>query len=152
MTAGALRIIDGGGAAPRGWEALWAKDEWHQRELPHGDLAITYDRQVVLRFGGLAQPWLKEAAKRWARTRLLGSLSPQSMERYLRELMEFSRWLADRDVASPARSLASCSRTTCSTCARGRGRSRHAAGGWGRCGRSWKSSVTTGWPACREPP
>jgi site-specific recombinase XerD len=56
---------------------------------------------VVLRFGGLAQPWLKEAAKRWARARLLGSLSPRSMERYLRELMEFSRWLADRDVASP---------------------------------------------------
>jgi site-specific recombinase XerD len=101
MTAGALRVIDGGGAAPRGWGALWAKDEWRQRELPHGDLAITYDRQVVLRFGGLAQPWLKEAAKCWARTRLLGSLSPRSMERYLRELMEFSRWLADRDVASP---------------------------------------------------
>ena len=66
MTADALRVIDGGGA-PRGWEALWAKDEWHQRELPHGDLATTYDRKVVLRFGGLAQRWLKEAAKRWAR-------------------------------------------------------------------------------------
>ena len=48
MSADALRVIDGGGA-PRGWEALWAKDEWHQRELPHGDLAIAYDREVVLR-------------------------------------------------------------------------------------------------------
>lgn len=101
MTANALRLIDGGDA-PDGWEALWAKDEWHQRELPHGDLATTYDREVVLRFGRLAQPWLKEAAKRWARTRLLSSLSARSMERYLRELMEFSRWLARRDVASPA--------------------------------------------------
>jgi integrase len=101
MSADALRVIDGG-EAPGGWEALWAKDEWHQRELPHGDLATTYDREVVLRFGGLGQPWLKEAAKRWARARLLGSLSPRSMDRYLRELMEFSRWLADRDVASPA--------------------------------------------------
>jgi len=100
MTADALRLIHGSDA-PRGWEALWAKDEWHQRELPHGDLATAYDREVVLRFGGLAQPWLKEAAKRWARARLLGSLSPRSMDRYLRELMEFSRWLADRDVASP---------------------------------------------------
>ncbi len=100
MSAGALRVIDGGGA-PRGWETLWASDEWHQRELPHGDLAITYDREVVLHFGGLAQPWLKEAAKRWARARLLASLSPRSMDRYLRELMEFSRWLADRDIASP---------------------------------------------------
>ena len=100
MSADALRLIDGGG--PRGWEALWAKDEWHQRELPHGDLAAAYDREVVLRFSGLEQPWLKEAAKRWARTRLLASLSPRSMDRYLRELMEFSRWLASRDVASPA--------------------------------------------------
>jgi integrase len=100
MTAGALRVVDGG-RAPRGWEALWAKDQWRQRELPHGDLAIAYDREVVLRFDGLAQPWLKEAARRWARTRLLASLSPRSMDRYLRELMVFSRWLADRDVASP---------------------------------------------------
>ena len=100
MSAGALRLIDGGDA-PRGWEALWRKDEWHQRELPHGDLATAYDREVVLRFGGLEQPWLKEAAKRWARARLLASLSPRSMDRYLRELMEFSRWLADRDVRSP---------------------------------------------------
>jgi len=100
MTAGALRVLDGG-RAPRGWEALWAKDEWRQRDLPHGDLAIAYDREVVLRFDGLAQPWLKEAAKRWARARLLASLSPRSLDRYLRELMVFSRWLADRDVASP---------------------------------------------------
>jgi hypothetical protein len=68
MSAGALRLIDGGDA-PRGWEALWRKDEWRQRELPHGDLATVYDREVVLRFGGLEQPWLKEAAKRWARAR-----------------------------------------------------------------------------------
>ena len=101
MNTSALRLIDGGGAT-RGWEALWAKDQWHQRELPHGDLAVTYDREVVLHFGGLEQPWLKEAAKRWARARLLASLSPRTIDRYLRELMEFSRWLAERDVASPS--------------------------------------------------
>lgn len=56
---------------------------------------------MVLRFDRLAQPWLKEAAKRWARARLLASLSPRSMERYLRELIVFSRWLADRNVGSP---------------------------------------------------
>jgi hypothetical protein len=43
----------------------------------------------------------KEAAKRWASTRLLASLSPRSLDRYLRELMVFSRWLGDRDVVSP---------------------------------------------------
>ena len=83
MTTGALRVLDGG-RAPRGWEALWAKDEWRQRDLPHGDLAIAYDREVVLRFDGIASPWLKEAAKRWARVRLLASLSPRSLDRYLR--------------------------------------------------------------------
>jgi hypothetical protein len=135
MNADGLRLIDGGRGA-RGWEALWTKDEWHQREVPHGDLATTYDREVVLRFGGLQQPWLKEAAKRWARARLLASLSPRSMDCYLRELMEFSRWLADRDVASPGDISRELSRTTFSTCAPGRGRNPRDAGDSERCGRS----------------
>src|SRR5438874_2203534 len=38
MSAGALEVINGGGAQ-RGWQALWPRNEWHQRELPHGGLA-----------------------------------------------------------------------------------------------------------------
>ena len=45
MTAEALRVLDGG-RAPRGWEALWAKDVWRQSELPHGDLASRYRGEV----------------------------------------------------------------------------------------------------------
>ncbi|MGO9753662.1 MAG: hypothetical protein ACLP8S_31565 [Solirubrobacteraceae bacterium] len=34
--------------APRGWEALWAKDVWRHSELPHGDLACSYSGEVLL--------------------------------------------------------------------------------------------------------
>ena len=58
---------------------------------------------VILRFDGLAQPWLKEAAKRWARARLLASTAPQSMKGYLSELRAFSRWLARVRAAAARR-------------------------------------------------
>ena len=76
MSAEALRVLEGG-RAPRGWEALWAEDVWSQSELPHGDLASTYRGEVHIHFEGLQQPWLKEAAKRWARARLLGDTTPR---------------------------------------------------------------------------
>jgi site-specific recombinase XerD len=103
MTAEPLRVLEGG-RAPRGWEELWRRDRWRQAELPHGDLADGSDGGAILRFDGLAQAWLKEAAKRWARARLLTGTKPQSVMSYLVDLREFSRWLDDRapDVASPA--------------------------------------------------
>jgi site-specific recombinase XerD len=97
----ALRVVSGG-RAPGGWEELWARDRWRQDELPHGDLSII--RSGALRFERFAQPWLKEAAKRWARARLLGSTSTETMRRYLLDLEKFSGWLAEHapDVGSPA--------------------------------------------------
>ena len=90
--------------APRGWEALWAKDVWRQGELPHGDLASTYSGEVLIHFERVGQPWLKEAAKRWARARLLGDTTPQTMRRYLTDLWRFSDWLAAHapEVVAPA--------------------------------------------------
>ena len=67
--------------APRGWEALWAKDVWRQIELPHGDLASSYRGEEFLRFERISQPWLKEAAKRWARARLLSGHGAADDER-----------------------------------------------------------------------
>jgi integrase len=93
MSAEPLRVVEGG-RAPRGWEALWAKDVWRQGELPHGDLASTYNGEVLIHFERLRQPWLKEAAKRWARARMLGDTTPQTMSRYLADLWHFSDWLA----------------------------------------------------------
>jgi len=94
MSTPALRVLEGAQAAG-GWQELWARDEWRERELPHGDLTILNDREVVIRFGGLLQPWLKEAAKRWARMRLLSGSSPSTMAIYVREVRAFSRWLVD---------------------------------------------------------
>src|SRR5664279_3517548 len=68
MSAEPLRVLDGG-RAPRGWEALWRKDVWCQSELPHGDLVSTYRGEEFIHFKRISQPWLKEAAKRWARVR-----------------------------------------------------------------------------------
>jgi integrase len=103
MSAEPLLVIEGGGA-PLGWESLWAKDVWRQSELPHGDLSSSYRGEVLIHFERVRQPWLKEAAKRWTRARLLGDTTPQTMSRYLTDLRRFSDWLAAHapDVLAPA--------------------------------------------------
>ena len=68
MTGTPLEAIDGG-RAPEGWERLWATDRWPLRELPHNDLHSNMRAGSIL-FSGFPQPWLKEAAKRWARARV----------------------------------------------------------------------------------
>lgn len=96
-----VRALPGGGA-PRGWEELWVRDRWRAEELPHGDLESL--RGGTLRFDGFAQPWLREAAKRWVRARVLGSTSSETMNRYVQDLSKFSRWLVMQapQVRSPA--------------------------------------------------
>ena len=103
MSAEPLRVLDGG-RAPRGWEALWPRDVWFQSELPHGDLASRYRGEETLRFERIVQPWLKEAAKRWARTRLLSDTAPRTMSAYLVSIRHFSCWLAEHapEVSAPA--------------------------------------------------
>ena len=103
MSAEPLRVVDGGGV-PRGWESLWRKDAWGQTELPHGDLASMYRGEEFIRFERICQPWLKEAAKRWARTRLLADTSPRTMSSYMIGVRCFSQWLAEHapEVTGPA--------------------------------------------------
>src|SRR5205085_4797652 len=102
MTASGLTAIDGG-RAPDGWARLWASDRWPLRELPHRDLHSTARAGSIL-FAGISQPWLKEAAKRWARARLLAGGAPKTMASYVQHVRAFSVWLADRapEVSSPA--------------------------------------------------
>jgi hypothetical protein len=69
MTANGLTAIDGG-QTPDGWAELWASDRWPLRNLPHADLQGT-GREGAILFDRITQPWLREAAKRWARARLL---------------------------------------------------------------------------------
>jgi len=103
VSAEPLRVIDGGRVA-RGWEALWPRDVWFQSELPHGDLASRYRGEETLRFERICQPWLKEAAKRWVRARLLSDTAPRTMSAYLVSVRHFSCWLAEHapDVTAPA--------------------------------------------------
>jgi len=102
MTAKGLTAIDGGQTLD-GWAELWASDRWPLRELPHADLqSIGLDGAIL--FDGIPQPWLKEAAKRWARARLLAGGAPSTMSNYVLHVRAFSGWLADRvpEVISPA--------------------------------------------------
>jgi integrase len=82
----------GDDAAPRGWEALWGRDRWPHDLLPSADAQS--EHRGVLRFDGIAQPWLREAAKRWVRIRLLSGTTFGSMRVYLRDVVIFSEWLA----------------------------------------------------------
>ena len=66
MSSQSLRVVEGG-RGPRGWETFWARDSWRQSEVPNGELSSTHGGDRRINFGRLQQPWLKEAAKRWAR-------------------------------------------------------------------------------------
>jgi integrase/ferredoxin len=103
MSPEPLRVVDGG-RAPTGWEVLWARDVWFASELPHGDLAHRYRGEETLRFERICQSWLKEAAKRWARARLLSDTAPRTISAYLVSLRHFSEWLVRfaPEVSTPA--------------------------------------------------
>ena len=102
MTASQLGAVDGG-RAPSGWEQLWLLDRWPLRALPHSDLHSSSSTGAIV-FSGLVQPWLREAAKRWVRARLLTGTAPNSLRHYVDHLQAFSGWLAERtsEVNSPA--------------------------------------------------
>ncbi len=72
--------------------------------MPHGDLASGYRGEETLRFERISQSWLKEAAKRWARARLLADTAPRTMSAYLVSVRHFSQWLAAHanEVSAPA--------------------------------------------------
>jgi site-specific recombinase XerD len=97
-----LEVIDGG-RAPDGWERLWVSDRWPLREMPHSDLHSSVRAGSIL-FAGIPQPWFKEAAKRWARARLLAGGAPSTMSHYVQHVRTFSVWLAERTpaVSSPS--------------------------------------------------
>ncbi len=71
--------------------------------MPHSDLHSSVRAGSIL-FAGIPQPWFKEAAKRWARSRLLAGGAPSTMSHYVQHVRAFSVWLADRApaVSSPS--------------------------------------------------
>lgn len=91
-----LRALPGG-LPPGVWERLWPQDVWRREEFPHADLGCTHRPGVGVRFTGFAHPFLKEAAKRWVRARVLTGTSIWSMAEYVRDVAHFSSWLASAD-------------------------------------------------------
>src|SRR5260370_27883053 len=72
----------------RGWDVESPRDTWRLRTLG------IEDPIAHVRFGGIAQPWLKELAKRWARWRLTTGLSPGIAARGARVVSRFAAYLA----------------------------------------------------------
>jgi hypothetical protein len=115
MSGAPLRVLEGGARLGM-WAELWERDRWRQSELPNGDLSSTHRGERAVNFGRLVQPWLMEAAKRWARARLLAGTSAGSVSSYLSDLSPLSEWLAEQRAPrrrARTRSRARRWRTTC---------------------------------------
>ena len=63
-----------------------------------------YRGEEFIHFGRIGQPWLKEAAKRWTRARLLADTTPRTMSSYVVGVCHFSEWLAEHasEVSAPS--------------------------------------------------
>ncbi len=71
-----------------GWAAEYPRDVWQMRRLG-------YPGELTVRFTGIAQLWLRELAKRWARWRLTSGLGLEAgASRPVRAITRFSRFLS----------------------------------------------------------
>ena len=79
-----------------GWAAEYPRDVWQLRRLgfPGGR---------TVRFTGIAQPWLRELAKRWVRWRLSSGLGPEAAAaRPALAITRFSAFLTTNQVTDAA--------------------------------------------------
>lgn len=76
-----------------GWEVEYPRDVWRLRNL---GLATT---EATLRFDRIAQPWLRELAKRWSRWRLSTGTGRSNASLGVRALTHLARFLAARAPA-----------------------------------------------------
>lgn len=74
----------------QGWQSEYPRDVWrlHHLGLPAGD-----GSPARLHFDRIAQPWLRELAKRWLRWRLSGGLGATAAARCVGALTRFARFL-----------------------------------------------------------
>jgi integrase len=97
MSRAALAVV----AAPEASEApdaLWEADVWHADRLPRmtDRPPVATDRLII--FTGLEPAFLRQAAKRWARNRLLSGYAFGGVARYVRSLRAFSAWMDDAGI------------------------------------------------------
>lgn len=88
-TSSALQAVDAAGDA---LEWHYAADTWHASVL-----GISAARGAgTVSFTGVAQPWLREAVKRWARQRLAIGCAFNTIKTARLAFVRFSAFLADR--------------------------------------------------------
>lgn len=71
-----------------GWETEYPRDIWRLRNLG------IREPQATIRFTGIAQPWLRELAKRYIRWQLASGRSAVTAAAAARAVTRFSAWLA----------------------------------------------------------
>jgi len=72
-----------------GWDSEYPRDTWRPRRL-----GIPADGQPTLQFGGIIQPWLKDLAKQWTRSRISAGLSMPACSNGIRVVTRFSAFAA----------------------------------------------------------
>jgi integrase len=94
-----------------GWEAEFPLDVWDLRRLGLRPPSIT-EGTARLRFGRIPQPWLRQLAKRWIRSRLGSGIGNAQVAADLRALTRFARFLATAtsQPSTPTASMAAVTR------------------------------------------
>ncbi|GAA3820243.1 tyrosine-type recombinase/integrase [Streptomyces chiangmaiensis] len=72
----------------RGWEAEYPRTVWRLRNL-----GIVHPHTSTITFEKIAQPWLRDLAKRWARWRLSGGISAGTVRAGVRMVARFAAFL-----------------------------------------------------------
>jgi integrase len=78
-----------------GWEAEYPRDMWYLRRLG-------FDGNQVLNFDAIAQPQIRELAKRWLRWRLSAGIGLEAARRGLRFVTRFARFCHGAGITSLA--------------------------------------------------
>jgi len=84
---------------PGGWDSEYPRDTWRLRSL--GITASASNAIATLRFGGISQPWLKDLAKRWTRSRISTGTSMSACYQGIRAVTRFSVFAARAGVQGP---------------------------------------------------
>ena len=85
-----------------GWEAEYPRDIWRLHRIPGLVLnpGKPANSRIRLRFDRLAQPWLRDLSKRWARLRLSSGLSVGTVQSDVTALTRFSEFVAVAGTAA----------------------------------------------------
>jgi site-specific recombinase XerD len=79
-----------------GWDNEYGRDQWVLRRLN-----LKTDNTATIYFVGIAQPWLRELAKRWCRHRLVTGLTPSTVACGARAVASLAQHLEKYPAAGP---------------------------------------------------